>query len=295
MPASASATRLSIIAALTALTLVVGGVWMSLTQFTYARLHIFVLVPTALLVFVPPFPLSDFSDSTVKRTLFILPPVMSVVALTYTIVWDNYLALQNIVTFSPPILGFFVYLPYEEYLWSIDHSLLAMFWTMSIFPIKPVPKTRNRHVWFRISTTLACILLTALGVALHKYGHASLLYLSIALIFMPPVMAIHYLATGQHLVYYPWEWFLGVLVPSVYTILLDRWALHVGVWKISEVHTTGLDLLGFKFEHVLIYTLPTVLIVQSVIITLRMVQVYKVHRYYCKSTTETLLHTFISG
>ncbi len=295
MPASASATRLGIIAALTALTLVVGGVWMSLTQFTYARLHIFLLVPMALLMFVPPVPLSDFSDSTVKRMRFVLPPVLIVIAVTYSIFWDSFLLSNNAVLFTSPVLGFIGYLPYEECFWIVDHSLLALFWTLSIFPFKPVPKRGKSHVWFRTFATLAYVALTILGVALHKYGHATSLYLSVILMFMPPVMALHFLTAGQHLVNYPHEWFLGILVPSVYILMLDRWALHLGIWTVSDVHSTGLDLFGFKLEHVLIYTLPTVLIVQSVIFITRMVQVYKVYRYSYKSAAETVLHTLVYG
>ena len=81
-------SRLAIITALTAAVLPLGDLWMSLTTYSYVKLHLFILAPAAFLYFVPPRPLSK-THPGVRQFGYICMLVLAVVAVTYSVAgWD---------------------------------------------------------------------------------------------------------------------------------------------------------------------------------------------------------------
>ncbi len=287
--------RLSIIGAVSAAGIVLVAMWMSATTHTYPRLHLFLMIPALLLMFVPPLPLSNFPDPTMKNFPYIISVVLIAFAFAFSAPWENFLGYMGVLHFNESAaLGALGYIPYEEYFWWVDHSLLAAFWVMSIMPCKPVPKSGNPHVLFRIIGVLFSLGMTYYGYYLYD-SNGPTLYVSVTLMFIFPVFAIQFLVCGHLLRQYPREWLLGILVPSIHTILIDRYALHVGIWNISTELTTGIGAYGFILEHILAYSLTTALAVQTVIPNLRSMQLYKARRYTSRSVGEAIIRLYTLG
>ncbi len=290
-----SVHRLSIIGAVSAAGIVLAVLWMSATTHTYARLHLFIMIPALLLMFVPPLPLSNFPDPAMKNFPYIISILLLTFAFAFSAPWEYVLCSTGVLRFNEAAMfGTLAYIPYEEIFWWVDHSLLAAFWVMSIMPCKPVPKSGNPHILFRVIGVLF-----SLGVMYYGYylydRNGPTFYMSVHLMFAFPVIAIQFLFCGHLLREYPREWILGILVPSLLTILTDRYALHMGIWEVDPVLSTGIDVYGFKLEHVLAYSLTTALAVQTVIPNLRSMQLYKARRYTSRSVGETVIRLYTLG
>ncbi len=289
-----SVKRLSIIAALSVVGILLVWLWMNSTTYTYLKLHLFLLIPTLLLMFIPPFPLSNAPDAAMRHGRFLIPPMLISLAFVFSAPWENYLGSKGVLLFNASaVTGVLGYIPYEEYFWWVDHPLLATFWVMSIWRYKPVSKTGNPRFLFRTFAVLTCLAITYLGYILYDTG--SNLYVSVTLMFVFPVMTIQYLLIGHLLLEHPHEWLLGTLFPSVHTILVDRFALQVGIWEISKERSTGIAVYGFLLEHLLAYSLTSAIAVQMVVATLRSLQLYKVRRYNSSSATEALTRMYTQG
>ena len=106
-------SRLAIIAVLTAVVLPLGNLWMSLTTYSYVKLHLFVLAPLAFLYFIPPRPLSK-THPGVRQFGYISMLVLAVVAVTYSVAgWDHIIFKVGVIS-CPSSLGSFHGVPYEE-------------------------------------------------------------------------------------------------------------------------------------------------------------------------------------
>jgi|GEM_PF-535008 len=278
--------RLQKIALLTFATLVVGGIWTSLTELTYACVHIFLLLPLVLLMFLPPSPLSQ-EDPTVRKIGCILPFVLSGVAFYFSSFWDNFIASKGVWTFdASKMLGTAGSIPFEEYFWFIDHTFITVFFVVSIWVSAPIPEQGNSRWLFRLVAVLFCGAVSYWGYTLLDNNNT--LYLAIILTYMFPMIGIQIAAGGHLLLQQQRQWLLGILVPSVYLIGLDRWVIAQGVWAISDNYTTGINLLSIKLEQILIYSTTTALVAQTTGILLRLVEVYKARHLQEESVLWTL-------
>ena len=163
-------SRLAIIAILTAVVFLLGNLWMSLTTYSYVKLHLFILVPVALLFFVPPCPLSK-ANPGVRQFGYISMLLLAVIAVTYSVVgWDHILFKAGVVS-CPSSLGSLHDVPYEECFWCIDYTLLISLWVMSIWLSRPVSQIRGDPcVGFRAASTLVCLTIAYYGYFLQGQG-----------------------------------------------------------------------------------------------------------------------------
>ena len=130
--------RLAITAVLTAVTWALGSLWMSYTSYTYAKLHLFLLVPLFLLMFLPPRPLSN-AHPVVQYFGYGTTVILSVVAVVFSgLTWDTLLWKEGVLHIYTGTMGEIIGLPYEEAFWCVDHTFFAAFWVMSIWRSTPV-------------------------------------------------------------------------------------------------------------------------------------------------------------
>lgn len=289
-----TACRLVIIALLTAVVLLLGDFWMSLTSYTYAKLHLFILAPSAFLYFIPPRPLSNVNPG-VRQFGYSIMLVLGVVAVVYSITgWDRILYQNGVITCSSSY-GSLFYVPYEEWCWCIDHTMLVCLWVMSIWRSRPVPQTRGcAHLGFRIVSTLALLSVAYFGYLLQSYGK-NFFYLGLSLLHTFPIFAVHFASIGHIYLQYPRECILGLLVPSVYVLGVDTFAINRGIWAITDEFTTRTYVFGVTVEHIVIYTLTTSLASQSMVGFLRCAEIYQtVQKRDSKKAFKSLVHVITS-
>ena len=271
--------QLAIIAVLTAVAWVLAELWMSQTKYTYAKTHIFLLAPIVLLFLVPPGLLSK-SNPTVRFVGYSILALLCVVAVVFSVLtWDRELWKKGAVFLGDistmESFGSILKVPYEEALWCADHTIFVGFWIMGIWRAdRPVPKTRGSSLLgFRCAAAVAFL-------AIGYYGYVLLgeepryFYLAVQLMWIFPVLGIQYILGGHLLVPYAREYVLGIVVPSVYIIGIDKWAIYRDVWGVSEEHIVGAAVSGLVFEQELVYVLTTTLVTHGVIAALRLAEIY---------------------
>ena len=266
--------RLAIVAVLTAVVLQLGALWMYYTTYSYAKLHLFILAPLALLYLVPPRPLSN-AHPGVRQSGYTIMLVLAVVAVVYCVAgWDRILYQTGVVSCTTSYGSLFD-VPYEEWFWCVDHSFLVCLWVMSIWQSRSVPQTRrSARVGLRIVSALVCLAVAYYGYILQGQGK-SYFYLGLSLLHTFPIFALHFATVGHLYLQCPRECILGILVPSVYVIGVDTFAIYKGIWQVSEEFVIGSHVFGIRIEHIMIYTLTTALASQTIIGFLRMAEVYQ--------------------
>ena len=265
--------RLAIIALLTAITLPLGDLWMSLTSYSYAKLHLFILAPVAFLYLIPPHPLSN-AHPEVRRFAYTMMLIVSLVAIVYCVTgWDCILYQTGVYTCSNTFFTL-LSIPIEEWVWCVDHTFLAGLWVMSIWQLHPVPqKRRTAHTGFRAAAALTCLAIAYYGYTL-KIQDKSQFYLGLTLQHIFPVLAIQFIMSGHLYLQCPRECILGVLGPSIYVIIVDIYAIIKGIWQSSDEFTIGIEVLGIKIEYIVVYTLTSSLASQAMVGFIRLGEVY---------------------
>ena len=271
--------RLAIIALLTAIVLPLGDLWMSLTSYSYAKLHLFILAPVAFLLLIPPRPLSN-AHPEVHRVGYAVTLILGIVAVVYSVAgWDRILYEAGVVTCSSSYGSLFS-VPYEEWFWCVDHTALVCLWVMSIWRSHPDPvptNTRAREssrTGFRLVVTIACLAMAYYGSVLQNQGKC-FFYIGLTFLYTFPIIALHFATVGHIYLRYAREYALGLLVPSLYVLAIDTYAIHKGIWKISDEFTTRIFVFGISLEHLLIYTLTTALASETVLAFLRFAEIYR--------------------
>ena len=93
--------RLAIVAVLTAVVLQLGALWMYYTTYSYAKLHLFILAPLALLYLVPPRPLSN-AHPGVRQSGYTIMLVLAVVAVVYCVAGGTVFSIKLVLCLVLP-------------------------------------------------------------------------------------------------------------------------------------------------------------------------------------------------
>lgn len=280
-----SLRRLAIIALLTAIVLPLGDLWMNLTSYSYAKLHLFIIAPVLFLYLVPPRPLSN-AHPQVHRFAFTMMLVVSLVAVIYCVTgWDRILYQTGIYTCSSTFFTL-LSIPIEEWVWCVDHTFLAGLWVMGIWQSRPVPqKRRSAHIGFRAAAAFVCLVIAYYGYTL-KIQDKSQFYLGLTFQHIFPVLAIQFVMSGHLHLQCLRECILGVLGPSIYVVMVDVYAVIKGIWQSSDNFTTGIEVFGIKIEYIVVYTLTSSLASQAMVGFIRLGEVY---HYVRKSTGASVI------
>ena len=272
-----AARRMAIIALLTALVLPLGDLWMSLTSYSYAKLHLFIIAPVAFLYFVPPRPLSD-AHPGVRRFSYTMMFIVAMVAVVYCVTgWDQILYQTGVYTCSNTFMTL-LHIPIEEWVWCVDHTFLAGLWVMSIWRSRPVPlSSSSARVGFRAVAALACLAVAYCGYVL-KIQDKSQFYIGLTLQHIFPILAIQIVMSGHIYLQCPRECLFGILGPSVYVIIVDVYAVVKGIWKSADEFTTGIEVFGIKVEYIVVYTLTSSMASQAMVGFIRIGEIYQALR-----------------
>ena len=241
-------------------------------QLSYILLHIFLLIPFLGLALIPPRPLKS-EQREIRLIGFGLIGAVAGIAVIFSTFWDNIIAAKGVWECLQCHLGTLGHMPIEEYLWFINHTLLAGFFILSLWSSKkkvaPPPPTPRKTM--RIIGTVFCFSIMILGLWLVQYDQS--FYLGVILCFIGPVLGFLWWLGGHLLWQQRRQWLWGIAIISIYVLFLDTVAIYDGIWVISDAYTTGIALFGIKLEQILIYTLTTSLVVTTLVVCLRTTEI----------------------
>lgn len=227
-------------------------------------LLLFLVPPTALLVV-----LQLARHGWRPRTL-ILPPILALIALVYTSLWDNYLVANRIWWYDPErISGLLLwFVPIEEYLFFILQPLMTGFWTLQLASrptfasatLKVARAPRGRAL-----ATLAVLWLASAAVLMLGWSPGR--YLGLILIWALPPIALQF-AYGFTVLWRNWRTtLLAIVPPTLYLAAADSLAIAVGVWTINPATSTGLLLGGIlPLEEFLFFLVTNCLVAFAVLL-----------------------------
>ncbi len=230
---------------------------------TYLQFHLVFLVPVIVLL--------GIAVRRYGRRTLLTPGarwagtgVLVVVALVYTVPWDNYLITRGVWWYGEGrVVATVWHAPVEEYLFMALQPVVAALWLALLpTPLGETPTDVTRRE--RVLGVAGGLAVTAVGVAL--LAREPTFYLGAIVAWAGPVLALQW-GFG-----WPVLWALrrpvalGVLVPSVYLWAADRVAIELGIWVISERYTTGLTLVGLPIEEALFFLVTNLFVVQGLVL-----------------------------
>ncbi len=231
---------------------------------TYSLFHlIFILPPILLLAYQQPQPLAGVGGRRAGLALLLI----ATVAFVYTTPWDNYLIWRDVWHYGRDrVMGTVGYVPIEEYLFFVLQPILTGLWLYRLLAhteepseLKPSPAANvaGAIIWASLSLIGAWLLQRDFGV-----------YLGLILVWASPILALQWLVGGAQLWVRKRLWLSATLVPTLYLWIADRIAIGQGIWSISEVYTTGLQLFGLPIEEATFFLMTNFLVVQGLLLLL---------------------------
>lgn len=191
--------------------------------------------------------------------------VLAGLALVYTTPWDNYLIVRGAWWYGKGVVfARFGAVPLGEYLFFLLQPLLVGLWAAR-FPVE-TGRPLSVSLPERALGLAGAGVVAAAGLAL--LGADSGLYLGSLLVWSAPILAIQWVFGWPFLVA---EWrtvLVGTLVPTLYLWVVDRVAIGVGLWTLSDRYTTGVavPLLGLPIEEAVFFLLTSLFVVQGLVL-----------------------------
>jgi lycopene cyclase domain-containing protein len=229
---------------------------------TYIQFHALLIVPVLSILGVAAARPRVRTVVPSGPSLWVGVGVVELLALVYTIPWDNYLISMDVWSYgSGRVLLTIWNAPLEEYLFIALQPLVVALWFYQIRPA--VERVQVSRVDRLVGV--------GAGASVGLAGAAMLtlpatFYLGAILTWSSPVLAL------QWGVGWPYLWAkrralaVAVLVPTTYLCLVDRLALAMGIWTISPRYTTGLTVLGLPVEEATFFLLTTLFVVQGLVL-----------------------------
>ncbi|ARS90163.1 lycopene cyclase domain-containing protein [Natrarchaeobaculum aegyptiacum] len=229
---------------------------------SYLEFHaLFVLPPIAVLGWLA----ARRDDAWWGRDPLSAVAIVCLLAVVYTTPWDNLLIAEGVWWYGEgTVVATIWHAPVEEYLFFVLQPILAAFWLFQF------PRLEDRSLSIPRGHRLVGVVagLGVSGVGFLLLWTPSTFYLGAICFWAGPILAIQW---GFGLTYL-WEIrrtvAIGVIVPTLYLWVADRIAIGLGIWVISETHTTGYALVGLPLEEALFFLVTNVFVVQTVVLYL---------------------------
>ena len=231
---------------------------------SYFTFHfIFTLPPILLLALVQRQPLAGIGGLRAWLGL----PLIALLALVYTTPWDNYLIWRDVWHYGTErVVGTLGYVPVEEYLFFLLQPILTGLWLYWLLPRTSEPVKQENSAGVRASGIVFWVVLSIAGALMLKWDSG--IYLGLILVWAGPILALQWIVGATQLWATKGTWFTGTLVPTLYLWIADRVAIGQGIWSISDVYTTGLDLFGLPIEEATFFLVTNLLVVQGLLLIL---------------------------
>ncbi len=190
--------------------------------------------------------------------------IVTVIALVYTIPWDNYLIARGVWWYGDGrVVAHLGLAPVEEYLFILLQPTFTALWTSQL----AVPDWHEKRLRLRPRLVAGALaLLIGAGGGLLLLGPSQTLYLGAILTWAAPVLALQWVVGAPQLLEAKRTVLIGVLGPTLFLWVADRIALSQGIWVLSETYTTGLTIGGLPIEEATFFLLTNLFVVQGLVL-----------------------------
>lgn len=227
-------------------------------QFTYFGIHLAFLLPPILI--------QGWLAIRRDRTWWGVCPlsglgIMIVLAIVYTTPFTNRLIPVGVWWYGEgTVLATVWHTPLEEYLFFVLQPILTALWLFQVRPSADrslaIPRT---HRLLGVASGLA---IAVVGWVL--LGDTATYYLGWLFLWAGPVLALQWGFGSTYLWAIRRSLLVAIAVPTLYLWLVDRIAIELGVWVISDTYTTGHALFGLPIEEALFFLVTNLFIVQGI-------------------------------
>lgn len=233
---------------------------------TYIEVHLIFHLPLILTLAVAAY---VREDALWGRVPFAGIGVILVLAVAYTTPWDNLLIERGVWWYGEGVtVGHMWAAPIGEYVFFVLQPILTGLW---LYNLDVSTEGDLRVPWStRAVGAVAGLAVSALGIWL-LFRSPSTLYLGAILAWAGPILAIQWAFGWPHLWRVRQTVAVGVGVPTLYLWFVDRTAISLGLWTISEEYTVGLTPFGLPVEEALFFLVTNVFIVQGLVLYLWLV------------------------
>ncbi|WP_315941263.1 carotenoid biosynthesis protein [Deinococcus sp. Marseille-Q6407] len=200
--------------------------------------------------------------------------VLLAVAFIYTTPWDNYLVYTGGWEYPPErVLGTVGYVPYEEYAFFLLQTLLSslfLLWLMRrpAAPFGGPAQVSPRPLLSRWGMAALWLGGAMLGAAALVSGYPPATYFGLIAAWALPVLAGQWAFGGDLILGKPRLFWTAVLLPTFYLWAADAFALHNGIWSISEGLSLGPKLGPLPLEEMLFFLVTNLLVVTGLMLFL---------------------------
>lgn len=229
---------------------------------TYIDVHLKYILPVIgiLTLLTRPF----INRSEIFKIVFI-----SVLALTYTTPWDNYIIYKGAWTYSPKrVLAVVGYVPIEEYMFFIIQTVLTSLWTLlCVRWSTPCFKFNYDKYSYQMIRWIPISLLsitTVVGYIISIPGQNTF-YLGCILCWVCPVLIFMWYGGGNFFVKNLIPSSVAIIVPTLYLCWIDQMAIRNNVWNISEPTSLNIFVVdNLPIEEAFFFFITNVIIVLGV-------------------------------
>ena len=228
----------------------------------YLLFHVLFVLPPLALVF------ARRPQLTARRRLLstIGISLMATVAFLYTTPWDNLLIERGVWWYGDgAVFTRFWAAPLGEYLFFVLQTVLTGMWVYHV-DFDPTPEARDFRAWPRVVGALAWLGLAGVGAVLLLAFGERWTYLGAILVWAAPIVALQWAVGGTYLLRTWRTWGVAVAVPTLYLWAIDRVAIGIGIWTISDELASGFELFGLPVEEAVFFLVTNLLVVYGLVL-----------------------------
>jgi len=228
---------------------------------TYLQFHAVFTLPALLGLWY----LAPRYDSTRRRRAAAGLAILVAIAYAYTTPWGSFMIRSEVWWYGDgAVAARYLDIPVGEYMFFAIQTLIAGLY-LHVRGFDPAFRDGDLDWFPRLAGTLAGLGLFFGGLALVLLAD-SFLYLGGLLAWVGPVIALQWAVGGGYLVREVRPWVEAALVPSLYLWVVDRLAIGMGAWTLSESYTVGVAPFGLPVEEILFFLSASVMTVIGLVL-----------------------------
>ena len=186
--------------------------------------------------------------------------ILSVVALSYTIPWDNHLILSEIWYYDRSLISSLIFsIPVEECGFMVLQTTLSVIIFSAFLKAPYTAPIKSSLKGFLLS-----FFLLALGIYFSNFMSGKYLSLILLWSFLPVCLqwsfGIDIILNKLRNIFYPF------IFITAYYCIIDGYAISQGIWTISEGTSLGINIVNLPIEEAVFFFFTNLFIAQAVIL-----------------------------
>ena len=228
---------------------------------TYLQFHAVFTLPLLVSLWY----LAPRYDPTRRRRATLGIAILVAIAYAYTTPWISYMIRRGAWGYADgAVFVRALSIPLGEYLFFAIQTIIAAF-ALYIFDFDPTYRPGDFDWGPRIVGVAVGMVMVPVGLWL-VVTDPSYLYLGGLLAWVGPVLALQWGVGGGYLARTPRMWLTVTFVPAIYFWIVDRIAIGMGTWYLSNELTTGVAVLGLPIEEMLFFASANLMTVNGIVL-----------------------------